>query len=237
MARTGRTCRPAGYRPRYISICIHGLYLDTLTASEGAAILNEEVGLQAPPVAPWPVFGAVRCGIRTLGIVGERHAEAVCPRCRGPATPGQQPGSVRRDAEPDCGHQAPELLGPGPRRLPCHRTALEVIERCRPGAPRIRASYPAMRVCTVRVPALYECLHCASACTAQVPAPCPSQPPLCCRGPLVSAEHCVAAIPTAVSWKERTREQTGRKATPARAASGRPAWPPGSHDAPAGERG
>lgn len=52
------------------------------------------------------------------------------------------------------GTRPQDLLGPGPGRLPCHRIALEVIERCRPGVPRIRASYPAMRV-----PALCECLH------------------------------------------------------------------------------
>lgn len=60
----------------------------------------------------------------------------------------------------------PQVAGSRAQKVARHRMALEVIERCRPGAPRIRASYPAMRV-----PALCECLHCASVCTMSIAAP------------------------------------------------------------------
>lgn len=207
---------PRRIQSRYISICILGLYLDTLTASEGAAIL---IG-RGPGFRPRRLRLG-RCSVPYVGhpgavLQGERHAEVVCLCCRGPATPGQQPGSVRRDAEPDCGPKPRICWVPGPEGCPAtarHWLSSRVADQGCLGFGRHTPQC--------------ECLYCTSACTVH-------------RTPMFplgrwSVRSTEAAIPSAVTWKEKTREQTGRKTTPAGAASGGPARSPGAHDAPAGE--
>ncbi len=177
MARTGRTCRPAGYRPRYISICIHGLYLDTLTASEGAAILNEEVWLQAPPVAPWPVFGVVRVAagrwalwgndMRKLYVhVAEDRQLQASNRDPSVATPNRTAGTRPQSCWVPGPEGCPATARPWKSSSVADQGRLESGRQ----TPQCECLHCAS-VCTVQVPALCECLHCASACTMSIAAP------------------------------------------------------------------